>query len=208
MELGSQIEKAAVDLSPAEFGEKLRGTKGLKILDIGSGGRLSISLKKGDLYVMVDPVIDPNGSIISGLNRRDVGSQVISFSGSVEDVPVFAPDLTLIVAPNPVDIIDGDLLNSARPFLRQSKNVLVVLDTRTIEATINPVTFRADNSGLNEAKGKVSLFLTRLGFDVQRKRGMNDSIASVLRDMGIDRQGMLNSGDLGAEKVLILGVRN
>ncbi len=207
METESQTEGLLINPQEDVFIDIVARTTGKRILDVGSGGRLSVSLRSGDLYVMVDPMMGPGGSIISGENRREQGSKTVCFSSDIQDVPRFRSDLVMMVAPNPVDIIDGDLLDQLLPYFRMSKNVLFVLDTGTIEATINPVTLRPDNSGLSMAKQKISSILRQNGYDVEIRRGTGDSIGSILSEMNINRRGVLNSGDLGAEKVLITATR-
>lgn len=205
----SQIETSEAVINPSVelFREKLQRAKGLKILDIGSGNRLSMSLKKGDLYVMADPNLDPHGSIISGLNHREQGSQIVGYATGVEEVPLFKPDLTLMVAPNPTDFYISDILLDSEDFIKASRAVLIVLDTRTFEATTDPLTLKRNNAGLGFAKIKSVQTLRGLGFDVDIRRGSGDKIDSLLEEIGIQRRGTLNSADLGATNIAVMGSR-
>lgn len=205
----SQIEFSEAEVNPSDqtFKEALGRAKGLIILDIGSGNRLSMSLKKGDLYVMVDPNLDPHSSLNSGFNRREPGSQIVGFSSEIDDVPDFRPNLTLMVAPNPVDILEGDLLQDSLRFIRASQAVMVVFDKITIESAVDPRTLKTNFSGLKLAKDKVIAALRAQRFQVETRGGNGEKIDDLLEDVGIQRRGVLNSADLSASKSIVLGYR-
>lgn len=139
-------ERATLNPSKDEFIRKINSTRGISFLDIGCGEnpRMSVGLKKGDLWVGCDPHIrDENitGSNVqvhtSSANNPD--SKLMVFNSDAASVPGFAPDWITCIAPNPKDVIDDKIINyDLEKFFDSSKqqHFLVVLDNRTKEAEL------------------------------------------------------------------------
>ena len=124
--------------------KKHTDSSSITILDIGVGAKhpqLSWDLEKGDLWVGCDPGIrkpEHGGGVQvqTGGKEIDQNSTLIIFTEPVERVPHFSPDHISVVAPNPQDIVNGEIFNDElEKFLSGKKQSLVVaLDSRTHES--------------------------------------------------------------------------
>lgn len=148
MEVGNQNETlrtpyVAARLNPSL--EEFRSAFGVKptnsYLDIGCGEspRLSVKLRKGDVWVGCDPAISAPGKTISVHSGVSVDreAKMFVFSDIAAEVPEFKPDYLISIAPNPKDVVEGNIINDElEKFLDQGKYqfFLVVFDNRTFEA--------------------------------------------------------------------------
>lgn len=138
--------RATLNPSKDEFIREINSARGLSFLDIGCGEnpRMSVGLKKGDLWVGCDPHIKEEnitGSCVhvhtSSANNPD--SKLIVFNSDAASVPGFAPDWITCIAPNPKDVADDKIINyDLEKFFDSNKkqHFLVVMDNRTKEAEL------------------------------------------------------------------------
>ncbi|OGM17171.1 hypothetical protein A2V61_02435 [Candidatus Woesebacteria bacterium RBG_19FT_COMBO_47_8] len=197
MEAGNQIETlrtpyVAARLNPSrqEFVSAFVEKPARSYLDIGCGEkpRLSVKLGKGDVWVGADPAIAASGETIgvqSGVSvHKD--ARMFVYSDLAAEVPEFKPDCLISVAPNPKDVVEGNIINDElEKFLDPSKYqfFLLVFDNRTFEA----------QGYLREALQTTARWMHEHGF--QRTIASN-AIRDTFRP---------NSADLGASgnKVLV-----
>jgi len=148
MEAGNQIETlrptyvtARLNPSREEFASAFTEKPSKSYLDIGCGEkpRLSVKLGKGDVWVGADPAIAAKGETVgvqSGV-MVDKRAKVFVFSDIAAEVPEFKPDYLISVAPNPKDVVEGNIINDElEKFLDTGKYqfFLIVFDNRTFEA--------------------------------------------------------------------------
>jgi len=148
MEGGNQTETlqnpyvtARLNPSREEFESAFALKPANSYLDIGCGEkpRLSVKLRKGDVWVGCDPAIASPGKTISVQSGVSVDrdAKMFVFSDIAAEVPEFKPDYLIAVAPNPEDVVEGNIINDElEKFLDQSKHqfFLLVFDNRTFEA--------------------------------------------------------------------------
>ncbi len=156
------------DDSKAKLREEVAKAK-FKILDIGPGFNpplLSIELKEKDLWVGVDPALgfDQNQKVDKGNLEASVNSKRILIPGYADEAPPFKADLMMLVAPNPKDIAEGDLLDQLEKFFGQGTQIYILLDRRTNESRIYGQT----------AGDKIKSFLKRNGFVPDDLEGIGD----------------------------------
>jgi hypothetical protein len=149
MEPGNQIETGRIPpyvsarLNPprAEFDSAFGQKPARSYLDIGCGERprLSVRLREGEVWVGADPAISASGesvSVQSGVHVNPEAKMFI-FSDIAAEVPEFKPDWLITVAPNPKDVVEGNIINDdLEKFLDTGKTqfFLLVFDNRTFEA--------------------------------------------------------------------------
>ena len=134
-------------------------------LDIGCGSepRLSWKLGPSALWVGCDPEIkfEEGSTHVSVHKSKPVSteSKLVLFSSVAADVPEFKPDVISIIAPNPKDIDEEQILNTdLEKFLDPGKpqKIVVVLEKRSLEA----------NAALESNKERIGTWMKEHGFKI------------------------------------------
>jgi len=132
---------ARLNPSPEEFRSAFVEKPARSYLDIGCGEqpRLSVKLGRGHVWVGADPAIAAPGKTIavqSGVYiHKD--AKMFVFSDIAAEVPEFKPDYLMAVAPNPQDVVEGNIINDElEKFLDPGKLqfFLLVFENRRVEA--------------------------------------------------------------------------
>lgn len=148
MEAGNQTETlqppyvtARLNPSREEFASAFAEKPSRSYLDIGCGEkpRLSVKLGKTDVWVGADPAIAASGATVGVQSGVSVNKEakLFVFSDIAAEVPEFKPDWLISVAPNPKDVVEGNIINDElEKFLDTGKYqfFLLVFDNRTFEA--------------------------------------------------------------------------
>lgn len=158
------------DKSRVRLNEVVSESK-FSVIDVGPGfnpPNLSIDQKSGDLWIGADLALksEPNQTIARGDRRVEQGAKRVLIPGEVEVLPAFKADLIMMIAPNPKNIVDDDLLGQVVKFLGVGTKFYLKLDNRTSEAK----SFGA------EAREVVKKFLKENGFVPDELDGLGDRI--------------------------------
>lgn len=126
------------DQSKARLKEVLSQSK-FSVLDVGPGFRppnLSIDQRPGDLWVGVDIALGyfVDQKVARGDRDVDINSKRLIVPGEVEVLPEFKADLIMMIAPNPRNIVEDDLLGQLEKFIGPGTKVYILLDNRTAES--------------------------------------------------------------------------
>lgn len=129
------------------------------VLDVGPGFRppnLSIDQRSGDVWVGVDVALGyfVDQKVARGDRDVDVNSSRLIVPGEVEVLPAFKADLIMMIAPNPRNIVEDDLLGQLEKFIGPGTKIYILLDNRTAES---------QQYG-REAKKEITTFLKQHGF--------------------------------------------
>ncbi len=125
--------------STESFIELVGKIPGRKILEVGCGNppRVSLPPERNGLWVGCDPAIPVMGheKLILPRNFCAEGAKFVVFPWELDDrhIPSFHPDLIVLTAPNPKDVVEG-LLYQLERFLEKGQEIQIALDTRTHEA--------------------------------------------------------------------------
>ncbi|HAI22818.1 TPA: hypothetical protein DCP77_03820 [Candidatus Collierbacteria bacterium] len=144
VEFDSRLDYEVVDfgsLSAVEKKEKmdsLRVGRNFVVLDIGPGGErtnLSVSQRKGDLWIGVDRAINANNiDFRKGSVRVDEDSKRVLVPSYTDELPDVKADLIMMVAPNPQSIVEEGLLGDIERFCKKGTQLFILLDNRTRES--------------------------------------------------------------------------
>lgn len=200
----AQPERAEFRLNPSreELQKQIETAEmraGKIVLEIGPGEVLGIGLKRKDVYIGVEPY-SGSKKLNERINRAERGARI----NLVEDnqlLPKFSPDLVLSVAPNPNDIEDG-VWYEYEKFIKKAKVVVMVLDTRTIEANSG-----SGVMGLAETIREQFAEMGRKDFHMKKHKGTN--ISGLMEHVGMEGHNcsLESSADLGNEVLVIWSVR-
>lgn len=110
-----------------------------KVLDVGPGFRppeISIDQRSGDGWIGADVALGYNidQKVARGDRRVEMGAERVLVPGEVEVIPSFKADLIMMIAPNPRNIVEDDLLGQIEKFIGQGTKIYILLDNRTIES--------------------------------------------------------------------------
>jgi hypothetical protein len=146
VEAEKQLNFEVVDFGKMSVGEKkekmerLRNGRNFVVLDIGPGGErtnLSVSQRKGDLWIGVDPAIDVNKiDFRKGLVKIEEQAKRVIVPGYSDELPDVKADLVMMVAPNPQNIAEEGLLNDIERFCKKGTQLFILLDKRTRESLV------------------------------------------------------------------------
>ena len=134
-----KLRKPDILINPNKIDLKkaLDMSKGAKILEIGCGEepRPSWTIDKDDIWIGCDPaIINPR---VIHVENDFPKEKLIIFDRKVEEIPPFKPDYFSVVAPNPLEIVKGEIFNDQlEKFLSDDKDqyFVIALDNRTHEA--------------------------------------------------------------------------
>ena len=174
--------------------EEARTQKGKVILEIGPGESLGVEVKKNDVYIGVEPY-SSSKQLKDRVNRANPEAK-INLVENAYTLPDFAPDLMLMVAPNPNDIEDGILFDYEGKF-NQAKGIVIALDTRTREAT--------SGSGVKGLVQKIRSDFREMGIKDFNAARCRTNISGLMDEVGMEgyRGSLESSADIGHEAVVI-----
>ncbi len=146
VELNGGLNYEVVDfgnLSAVEKKEKMESLlvgRNFVVLDIGPGGErtnLSVSQRKGDLWIGVDRAINANNiDFRKGSVRIDEDTKRVVVPGYTDELPDVKVDLIMMVAPNPQSIVEEGLLSDVERFCKKGTQLFILLDNRTRESQL------------------------------------------------------------------------
>ncbi len=182
---------------------------GRVIFEVGCNDKISICLGKKDLWVGADPGVSGELTHLNkGRNKIFSTSKRLMAISSVSDLPEVSPDLVLMVAPNPADIVDKNMLSDvAEKLMGGDAKLLLVLDTQSYESVLNIESLKIDGSGLEEVKRSVSENFGLDNFEIEVEQWTDDEInkEDMLDLVGIPNPIRINSNFLqGQEKLLVV----
>lgn len=144
VELSSSLSYEVVDFSNMRAVEKKEKMESLLVdrnfvvLDIGPGGErtnLSVSQRRGDLWIGVDRAINANNiDFRKGSLRIDEDAKRVIVPGYTDELPDVKVDLIMMVAPNPQSIVEEGLLSDIERFCKKGTQLFILLDNRTRES--------------------------------------------------------------------------
>jgi hypothetical protein len=110
-----------------------------KVLDVGPGFRppgISIDQRSGDLWIGADVALGYfiDQKVARGDRRVEMGAERVIVPGEVEVIPSFQADLIMMIAPNPRNIVEDDLLGQMEKFIGPGTKIYLLLDNRTNES--------------------------------------------------------------------------
>ena len=121
-----------------KFRDVINSKPQVSYFDIGCGihPRISVALEKNDLWVGCDPAISAKGdqTIVNSGCRVHPDSKRFIYSDIAAEVPEFKPDYIMCIAPNPQDVVEGNIINDElEKFLDEKKTQFfyVFFDDRT-----------------------------------------------------------------------------
>ena len=130
------------------------------VIDVGPGfnpPKLSVDQKSTDLWIGADIALksEPVNQMVAR-GSRDVEERAkrILVPGEIEALPKFTADLIMIIAPNPKNIVEDDLLGQIDKFVGPGTRIYILLDNRTAES----------HQFGKEAKAKIVRFLKEKKF--------------------------------------------
>ncbi len=126
------------DASKAQIMEIIERSK-FRVLDVGPGFRppgLSVDQRSGDVWIGADVALGYfiDQKVARGDRRVEMGAERVLVPGEVEVIPSFKADLIMMIAPNPRNIVEDDLLGQLEKFIRQGTIIYILLDNRTNES--------------------------------------------------------------------------
>jgi hypothetical protein len=190
--IGPQFVPAVLNPEVSSFNSFVRSSS-YKIFDIGCGHppRLSWGVKEHQLWVGCDQAITQSGEDIKvhSIFPYPIKGKLVVCSDIAAEVPPFEPDVISLIAPNPKDIYEGNILNfELENFLSKNKTqyLTLVLDNRTYEAM---------EYG-KSAKEEIAKWMNEFHF---KKMGGRPIFPCNF---------MPNSADLGIRNTLFFGIRN
>lgn len=144
VELNGGLNYEVVDfgnLNAVEKKEKMESLlvgRNFVVLDIGPGGErtnLSVSQRKGDLWIGVDRAINANNiDFRKGSVRIGEDTKRVIVPGYTDELPDVKVDLIMMVAPNPQSIVEEGLLSDVERFCKKGTQLFILLDNRTRES--------------------------------------------------------------------------
>lgn len=186
-----------------------RHNGGRVIFEVGCNDKISICLGKNDLWVGADPGVNSKITHLNkGRNKIFSSSRRLMSISSVSDLPEVNPDLVLMVAPNPADIVDKNMLSDVTEKLMNGETkLLLILDTQSYESVLNLESLKMDGSGLEEVKKNISDNFGLDKFEIEIEEWTDDEISKedMLDIVGIPNPIKINSNFLqGQEKLVVL----
>ncbi|MBP6891643.1 hypothetical protein KBB92_01825 [Candidatus Shapirobacteria bacterium] len=176
-----------------------KSSSGNMIMEVGPGESLGVEVKKGDVYIGIEPY-SRSKKLRDKVNRAHPQSKVFLVENNYT-LPDFEPSLVLSVAPNPNDIENG-MLYDYESFLKKSKAIVIALDTRTVEANTG--------SGVRGLVKKIKSDFREMGIrDFHAVRHFGTNLSGLMDDLGMEdyRCSLESSADIGNEAVIIYSSR-